>query len=296
MVAPGVYPAAVTPFDSKGRIDLESLAKLLAFFEASGCQGVVLAGTNGEGPSLSAVEKRDLIRDAAPMKGRLDLILGIATPSLDEAIWLAKRADEFGAAAVLAMPPYYFKNVSEASVTNWFHALMDRSPSPVIAYNFPKYTGIEITGPMMQAIAAHENCAGCKDSSGHEPNLRAYREAVRREDQVLMVGDETMLVKALESGWSGTISGASNVCGRWIAAIVHDWHSGRQDSAREKFQLAEDVLASIRKGPQPALNKACLAHLKILARSDVRLPLESVAPAEAERLLELVESRIGSVL
>ena len=88
LFAPGVYPAAVTPMDSKQGVDEASLAKLLAWFEAAGCQGVVLAGTNGEGPSLSATEKRELIACAAGMRGKLELILGIATPSIEEAVWL----------------------------------------------------------------------------------------------------------------------------------------------------------------------------------------------------------------
>src|SRR5688572_23691682 len=99
MLKPGVYPAAVTPFDEKGRVDMAGMARLLAWFEANGCVGAVLAGTNGEGPSLSATEKRDLIQHAVPLRGKLDLVLGIATPSLDEAIWLTRRAEEAGAVA-----------------------------------------------------------------------------------------------------------------------------------------------------------------------------------------------------
>src|SRR4051812_1946026 len=103
----GIYPAAVTPFDEKGRVDILCVARLLAWFESNGCKGAVLAGTNGEGPSLSPVEKRDLLRDAMPLRGTLDLILGIATSSSDEAIWLCKQAGAVGAKAILLMPPYY---------------------------------------------------------------------------------------------------------------------------------------------------------------------------------------------
>src|SRR5690242_18708589 len=100
----GVYPAAVTPFRADGSIDEVSLARLLAYFEAAGCQGVVLAGTNGEGPSLSAFEKRDLLRAAQAAKGGLLTVLGIATPSLTEALWLSQQAGKSGADAILLMP------------------------------------------------------------------------------------------------------------------------------------------------------------------------------------------------
>src|ERR1051325_1116008 len=144
MIAPGVYPAAITPFNSKGKLDEESLAKLLAWFEAGGCKGAVLAGTNGEGPSLSATEKRDLISCAYGLKGKLDLILGIATPSLDEAIWLSRRAADSGAVATLLMPPGYFREASEEGILTWFGAVLNQSPIPVIVYNFPKRTGVAL--------------------------------------------------------------------------------------------------------------------------------------------------------
>src|SRR5690242_13518793 len=120
MLFPGIYPAAVTPFDSKGRVDMVSMAKLLAWFESGGCAGAVLAGTNGEGPSLSAVEKRDLLKASMPLRGKLDLILGVATCSSDEAIWLCKQAANDGAAAVLLMAPYYFREASDAGIAEWF--------------------------------------------------------------------------------------------------------------------------------------------------------------------------------
>lgn len=133
MLEPGIYPASVTPLDSSGRLDAESLARLLAGFEAAGCKGVVLAGTNGEGPSLSAPEKRDLVALAKPLAGSLELILGIATPSLSEAVWLAKQAAKEGCIAVLVMPPAYWRNVGEEAIAAWFVALMDASPLPAVA-------------------------------------------------------------------------------------------------------------------------------------------------------------------
>src|SRR5436305_4424299 len=109
----GIYPAAVTPFDEKGRVDILCVARLLAWFEAAGCKGAVLAGTNGEGPSLSATEKRDLIREAIPLRGKLDIILGIATSSLEEAVWSCNQAQNAGAVAALVMPPSYFREATE---------------------------------------------------------------------------------------------------------------------------------------------------------------------------------------
>ncbi len=293
MLKAGVYPAAVTPFDPKGRVDLGSLARLLAWFEAAGCQGAVLAGTNGEGPSLSAVEKRDLLRDSLPVKGQLDLVLGIATPSLDEALWLCKQAAAYGAAAVLIMAPSYFRSAGEAGIERWFERVLDESPTPALIYNFPKMTGFTVEPEMLGRLLRHPNACGAKDSSGENSNLAAYRRVVS-ERQSLFVGDETLLIQALESGWSGTISGAANVVPHWLSAIVREWiSSDTRESSEAKFSILEPVLRSIRSEPQPATHKKLLARWKILDRPEPRLPLQEANDEAVERLANLLRESLG---
>ncbi|MBS1714804.1 MAG: dihydrodipicolinate synthase family protein [Armatimonadetes bacterium] len=281
----GCYPAAVTPFDGQGRVDTASLTKLLAYFDAAGCRGVVLAGTNGEGPSLSNYEKRDLIRTAATSKGRLRLILGIATPSLPEAEWLSVQAHKDGADAVLVMPPGYFRQATEDGVAAWFERLLDASPIPVIAYNYPKMTGITLTPGLLSRLAGHPNLAGVKDSSGESANLAAYR-SVLSDRHVLFVGDETLLPDALDSGWTGTISGAANVVPRWLARLVDEDATQRGSL----IDLVAPVVQVVRAGPQPALNKAVLAALGVIDDAAPRLPLTTVDPAEC---LAVLERRLG---
>ncbi|MCW5943904.1 MAG: dihydrodipicolinate synthase family protein [Fimbriimonadaceae bacterium] len=291
MLRTGIYPASVTPLRSDGRLDAESLAKLLAWFEFCGCRGVVLAGTNGEGPSLSAPEKRDLLATARPLAGSLSLILGIATPSLDEALWLAKQAGRLGAAAALVMPPGYFRSVSEAAIGRWFEALMDDSPIPIIAYNHPAMTGISLSPSLLSHLADHPQLAGVKDSSGFADNLVPFREAL--PDHVrLYVGDETLLTDALASGWSGSISGAANVLADWLVRIESDFREGGRESAEAKHALIRPVLEAIRTSPQPACHKGVLVKAGILASDTLRLPLES-APESAETLHRMLVQTVG---
>ncbi len=289
MVKPGTYPASVTPFDEKGRIDFGSVAKLLAWFESARCTGVVLAGTNGEGPSLTAPEKRDLIAQAMPLKGGLDLILGIATCSLNEAVWSCKQAHEAGAVAALVMPPFYFKEPLE-NIESWFTELLDRSPLPILVYNFPQRTGITLTAEFMEKVCAHENCAGLKDSSGNRENLAAYRKAAKRPEQTLFVGDETLLIEALQAGWSGTISGMTNSIPHWTSQIVKEWQSGHQETAEAKFQIAIPVIEAMRKMPQPGVHKGVLTHRKVIESPTLRLPLTAAPTALIEEAINLIQS------
>ncbi len=289
----GVYPAAVTPMTPAQKIDFESLAKLLSWFESAGCRGAVLAGTNGEGPSLSAIEKRELIERAAGMRGKLDLILGIATPSLEEAVWLGRRAADSGAIAALVMPPGYFREASEEGLAAWFEALLDRSPIPILVYNFPQRTGITLRPGLIERLGRHPQMAGVKDSSSEEANLAGYREALG-DDKVLFVGNETLLLSAMESGWTGTISGAANSVPHALASIVEAWSEGDRTSAQERFSILLPVLEALRAAPQPAGHKGVLARFGVLDWPTVRLPLEAADASVTESLCAAIEQAIGT--
>ncbi|MCH8979000.1 MAG: dihydrodipicolinate synthase family protein [Armatimonadetes bacterium] len=273
MLGSGVYVAAVTPMDEGGRVDDASVARLLAYFEAAGCKGVVLAGTNGEGPSLSAIEKRDLLRTASKCAGALKLVLGIATPSLDEARWTCEQAAKNGAVAALVMPPAYYREATADGVLDWFVALADESPCPIIAYNFPKMTGFTMTEEFVSQLAQHDNVIGFKDSSGEMDNLITYRRAAT-EGTELFVGNETLLLQALKGGWTGTISGAANCIPQWLAKVV-------AERDEPTFRTVRAVVEAIRSCPQPMTNKAVLHALGVISTPTPRLPLVAGDPARA---------------
>jgi 4-hydroxy-tetrahydrodipicolinate synthase len=287
ILPPGVYPAAVTPFDERGRIDLTAVARLLAHFRAEGCQGVVVAGTNGEGPSLSAVEKRDLVKAAVPLAEGMPVVAGIATPSLEEAAWLARQAGDAGAAAVLLMPPGFFREATEAGIEAWFRAVMDRSPIPVLLYNFPQRTGLALDPDLVRRLADHPKFLGVKDSSGEAANLSAYAQAA--PEGRLFVGAETLLADAMAAGWSGTISGAANSIGRWLAAALADWDT-EPESARTKLEMIRPALLALRSVPAPAVHKIVLRDRGVLPNAHVRLPL---LPIDEAGLTEVREALNG---
>ncbi len=291
MVEGGVWPASVTALGAAGRPDPAGQARLLAWFEASGCRGAVLAGTNGEGPSLSAPEKRDLLRDAVPVRGRLGLVLGVATSSLEEARWSARQAAALGADGLLLMPPSYFREAPEDAIADWLEAVVADSPADVIVYNFPQRTGRAIPPETLARLARLERFVGVKDSSGDPANLPAYRQAIG-EDRVAFVGDETLLLEALRHGWSGTISGAANVLAPWLCAVVAEWRENRE-SAEAKFELALPCIRALRSHPQPALSKALLHAMGVLSDPAVRLPLRPTPPETVREAARLLTDRLG---
>jgi dihydrodipicolinate synthase/N-acetylneuraminate lyase len=218
------------------------------------------------------------------------LVLGVATPSLDEAKWLAVQAGRAGADAMLAMPPYYFRSVSGEGLAAWFFQLADSSPVPILVYNYPKMTGFRLEPEWVAKVASHPNVAGFKDSSGDRDNLSAYRQAAG--DRMLFVGDETLLIDALRSGWTGAISGAANVVPEWMARIVAEWRHGAMDRASVLFETVLPVIKAVRSCPQPATNKAVLHALGAIMAPDPRLPL---VRAEPVGVLKALRERLGVI-
>lgn len=279
-------PAVVTPFDKAGKVDLATLAKLLIGYGHVGCTGVVLAGTNGEGPSLSNYEKRDLVETAAIQRPfpEFQVVLGITTSSLPEAKWLCRACGNSGGNAVLLMPPTYFP-ATEEGMFRWFWEVLEASPVPILVYNFPQRSGISFTPDLLGRLSGHPMFLGVKDSSGQAENLPTFRH-VLSPNHWLLVGDETLLLPALELGWNGTISGASNVVADWVSHVAQT-----QDAV--KFEILVPVLKAIRSKAQPGHHKALMHRWGSLSSPDLRLPLLPPEPNSVQELEDLIVGALG---
>lgn len=291
MSRPVVMPAAVTPFLADGGIDFVSMARLLAYFDAGGCDSVVVGGTNGEGPLLSAVERRDLCKEACRAAGPLRVWLGTASESLPEIVWLAKQASNAGAAGLLLLPPRYFGDPGEESLALWFESILDQSEIPCLVYNIPQKSGYGLSASLLKRLANHPQFSGVKDASGQPGNLTSFR-AVLGEEHDLLFGDSHPFPQAMEAGWTGTISGAANIVPHWFVQIFREWNDpDRRESSLVKYELLGRILELVRQGPQPALNKAVLREFGVLESDAMRLPL-SPCPVEVRdsMLAALVES------
>lgn len=286
MLARGIYPASTTPFLPSGQIDFISLARLVAGYEAAGCQGVVVSGTNGEGPNLAAVEKRDLVREAVKFKGKLKVILGISTPSLEEAKWLVAQAGKAGADAILLLPPGYFRRATERGVADWLLAVLDASPIPVILYHYPTSNGVGLPLSLMDELVAHPKFAGIKNSE-NDPALLSFFRAKTTENHALFVGDERLIPQALAAGWSGSISGAGNVIAPWLVRLVNEFGT---ESGTELEKLLMPVIEKLRSVPNPETYKAVQEKLGLIDCKNPRLPL---LPADPEGVLAVLKGNLG---
>lgn len=266
------FTALVTPFDSRYRADEPALVRLLAWHEANGMDGVVIAGTNGEGPSLSGAEKRDLFQLACSSAGRLRIVAGLGTCALSEATWLARRAAEAGAEMLLVQAPFYFRSASEAGIEAFFDAVLSESALPALLYNHPM-TGFTLAPEMLTRLAEkHSSLAGVKDSSGDIELFRRYRQAL--PGKIVLVGDERLLLHSLHEGGNGTISGLANSMPHLISRQVRE----RSDALQ---QLIDEAVERLKRYPQPAVHK-CVLNLLGLPGGTLRPPLEPLDGAGAD--------------
>lgn len=278
----GSFVALVTPFTPLGAIDLPAVSRLLAHHEASGTTGVVLAGTNGEGVSLSGPEKRELVEFAVQHAGGLDVVCGLATCSLTEAVWLSRRAHEAGAVASLAMPPFYFKSATEAGIEAWYRELLAGSALPCILYNFPINVGFALSPALVERLFETEHVVGIKDSSGDPASLAAYLGAAEKFGKQVFVGDERLITSCLRGGGSGTVSGLANSYPRLVSRLANE-------GSDELQQIADEAYAAIKKHPQPAVHKHVLA-CRGLPGGSLRPPLVELADSAKREVAMFVET------
>ena len=293
MTAPrlaGVLAPITTPFDSStGEVAPVHLRDNVLRVVRDGLDGVVVAGSTGESALLDPDEQRRLVawvRDVLP--DQRWLVAGTGAESTRQAVALTRAAGAEGADAVLVRPPsYYSAAVSPASVVEYYRAVADASPIPVLVYNIPKYTHLPIAAAQLQQLASHPNIVGVKDSSGDVKNLAAYRAAVPRWS--VLVGSGSLLYAALELGCDGGILAVACFAAGLSAGIFAAFRAGdraRAGSLQERLiPLDKEIVARL----GPAGVKAAMDAVGGgLYGGPVRSPLAPLEAADRERVAKLV--------
>lgn len=285
----GVLAPITTPFDSAtGEVAPVHLRHNVTRVIEAGLDGVVVAGSTGESALLDPDEQRRMIgwvREVLP--DQRWLLAGTGAESTRQAVALTRAAGAEGADAVLVRPPGYFATaVSPASLADYYRAIADASPVPVLVYNIPKYTHLSIAAGLLQQLVGHANIVGVKDSSGDAKNLAAYRDAA--PDWSVFVGSGSLLYQALELGCDGGILAvacfAAELCVRILAAFRAGDREGAGKLQERLGPLDKEVVGRL----GPAGVKAALDAVGGgLYGGPVRAPLAPVAPADRERVAKL---------
>ncbi|MGA3399767.1 MAG: dihydrodipicolinate synthase family protein [Acetobacteraceae bacterium] len=249
----GFWVAAATPLDATGAIDTKVLGDHARSLFARGCDGVVLFGTTGEGPSFTAAERIAAVHALLGQAVGPDrLALGVGFPAMHDAAGLCRDALALGLTQVLALPPFFFRDVTEDGLVDAFASLLDRVNDDrlrLTLYNIPQVSGVAVppgTAARLRERYGHL-VAGVKDSSGDFAQFRAFRAAA--PDLAITTGSEPDIGRALAEGGAGTICGMGNVAPDLVRAMF------RPHPPVQQMQAACGLIS----GPFIALLKAMLA-------------------------------------
>lgn len=290
----GVFVAAVTPLNSDFTIDHASLVPLLDFFARRGAHGALLFGTTGEGPSFSAAERIEAAKIALQIKQvhpNFKLLLGTGTPSLSETTNLTHAAFDLGLDGVMALPPYYFRNVSDEGLFVWFSDVIKSavpSGGSFFVYHIPSVSGVAIAPDLLARLkdAFPQEFQGLKDSSADAAYGQMLGERFGK-DLHIFCGTDQMFGSALQAGAGACITAAANLAAPDLRRVFDAFVNGGTDAdAQTRLEAIRMILA--RYPPNPAILKALLARLHGFALSPVRPPLlPTTSEAEDKALADL---------
>ena len=280
----GIYTAMVTPFRD-GKVDWESLEKLVEEQIAGGVAGLVPVGTTGESPTLDYEEHARVISEVIRISaGRCQVIAGTGSNSTAEAIELTKHAKEAGADASLQVTPYYNKPTPEGLYRH-FSAVAEAAELPIVLYNVPGRCGVPIPVDVIARLSTHPMIQAVKEAGGSVDRVSQIKDCC---DIAVLSGDDSLFLPMMAVGADGVISVASNIIPEEMTALYKAWIGGNVKDAmalhRKYYPLFRDLF--IEANPIPV--KEAMVRLGKILR-EYRLPLCEMTPDHKEKLYKTMD-------
>lgn len=279
----GLYTALITPFE-KGEINFDAFARLIEFQIASGVNGVVVCGTTGESAVMTPREYEQTIETCVKtVAGRVPVIAGTGTNDTQKTIANTRVAEKAGADAVLVVTPYYNKPSQEGLFLH-FKAVHDATKLPVVLYNVPGRTGVNITPETVARLADLPRVAGIKDATPDLMRPLRLRAAVSKKDFAVLSGEDASIVAFLAHGGDGCISVTSNVAPALCAGLHRAWAAkdwAEVERLRDLLLPLHDAMF-VESNPCPV--KFAAAQMGF-GDGSVRLPLCEISEKSKETVL-----------
>ncbi len=281
----GVATAIITPMHEKG-VDYATYEKLIEWQIQEGINAIVVAGTTGEGPTLTDEEHKTLIDfTVKQVNGRVPVIAGTGSNDTAYAIELTKFSCDKGADAALLVSPYYNKATQNGLVQS-FNAIANCSDLPCILYNVPSRTGCNITPATCKILAQNKNIVAIKEASG---NISQIAEVINqtRGDLDVYSGNDDQIVPVLSLGGKGVISVLSNILPRKTVEMTNAFFNGDVKTARDIQIEYLDLINALFSEVNPIPVKSAVAKMGF-GQNFLRLPLTPMEKANEDKLFALM--------
>ncbi len=286
--------AIITPFDKEGQIDFEGFAKLIEFQITNGTDAIIVCGTTGEGSTLSVNERLKLFSFAAEkIKGRVPLLGGTGSNSTFFTLDLAKEAEKTGIDAHLMVTPYYNKT-SQQGLIRHYTFLADNLTKPLLIYNVPSRTGLNVLPETYEALSHHKNIIGVKEA---DPNIAKLVKslALCKDRLTFYIGNDDLITASAYLGCKGVISVLSNILPKFthemtVKAILHQYGEANE-MQEDVFDLIEAIFSDV----NPIPIKEAMKYLGMDV-GYLRGPLCGMAPNKKDKLIEVLEKHKDKLL
>lgn len=278
----GAATALVTPLNASG-VDYESFGRLIDWQIEQGIDALVIAGTTGEGSTLSDEEHRAVLKFAAErIAGRVPMIAGTGSNDTAYAVSLTQYACDIGADAMLVVTPYYNK-ATQKGLVQMYRTIADASTKPIILYNVPSRTGVGIEPATYAELAKHERIAAIKEANGNISKIvETFALVGDRLD--IYSGNDDQIVPILSMGGAGVISVLSNLMPKETSELCHLWFRGETAKSAELQCRYLPLINSLFCEVNPIPAKAAMAAMGF-GENYLRLPLTVMEPEHEARLL-----------
>lgn len=288
----GVSAAVTTPFVD-GEIDLDSFEKHLIFLKENNLQAFVINGTTAESPTLTDEEKELTLKTAVKVaNGEIPVIAGTGSNNTKESIALSKKAKELGADGLLLLTPYYNRTTQAGAIAH-FTEIADAVNLPIILYDVPARTGMQLEAETIAKLAKHKNIVGIKDATGDLAHFIRTMELVNDEDFAFYSGNDDIALPFYASGGNGLISVVANIMPaeqQRLYELTYENIKAAIDLNLKLYPFTDLLSADL--NPLPV--KAMVSHLGY-GENELRLPLVSLETKKVDKLIDVYEQTLESV-
>lgn len=278
----GAGVAIVTPMRGDGAIDYERLRELINLQLAEGTDAIVICGTTGESSTMTDDEHVATIRCAVEcVRGRVPVIAGAGSNDTAYSVWMSKQAKDAGADALLQVTPYYNKT-SQQGLIRHFNTIADATDLPVMLYNVPSRTGVNILPETMKELSRHPNIVAVKEASGNIAQI-AEAAALCGDELDLYSGNDDQIVPILALGGKGVVSVLSNICPKQTHDICRLFFEGNLQEALSLQLRYFPLIKALFSDVNPIPVKEALS-LMGMSCGPCRMPLVEMSSEGRDRL------------